>query len=201
MIDPYFAAAYRKFVGPSATSDHDGLYDFANDGLGRLAYAAWTNNLRLASRELSVRRRQFARTIQSDGYIRNNSFRGVRALWYHTYGLDPALSYALVARSWGMDLFRDPQVGPRLRAAVEKSALGITDYAAFRRAGNRGDSYSLDPRDEEPFVHQLALNLYTIAAREFGIRLPRSARHFELVRYEDYSQTSGLSAACYYSSR
>ena len=150
---------------------------------------------------LNARRRDFLKYIEASGYIDQNSYRGVRGFWYHTYGLDPALSYALIAREWGVDYFRDPTLGPRLRAAIEKTALGITDYAAFRSVGNRGSDFSTDPNDAKAHVHQLALNLYPIAAREFGIQMPRDRRFEELSRLESYSQTSGMLAACYYSGR
>lgn len=201
IILPWFKAAYKRFVLPDINSDQDGIYDFGNNGLARLAYAALTGDKRLANREISARKRDFAKYIQASGYIRNNSYRGVRALWYHTYGLDPALSYALVAREWGQDFFRDPKLGPRFRAAIQKTALGVTDYAAFRSVGNRGDSYSTNPNDRIASVHQLALNLPLIAKREFGIALPLDSRYRRLSRLEAYSSTSGLLASCYYSGR
>ncbi|MFY0691757.1 MAG: alginate lyase family protein [Paracoccaceae bacterium] len=201
VILPWFKAAYKKFVVPELKSDSDGIYDFANSGLTQLAYAALTGDKRLAKRELSKRKKDFTKVIQKSGYLRNNSYRGVRALWYHTYGLDPALSYALVAREWGQDFFRDPKLGPRLRAAVDKTALGVTNYAAFRSVGNRGESYSTDPRDRIASIHQFALNLPLIAKREFGINLPLDGRYRQLSRLESYSSTSGLMASCYYSGR
>ena len=198
---PWFKQGYNKFVLPEVTSDQAGLYDFANMGLARLAYAALSNDMALAKRELSARRSDILKRIEPSGYIDENSSRGVRGFWYHTYGLDPALSYALVAREWGVDYFRDPAVGPKLAAAVSKTALGIADYQAFRAAGNRGSSYSTNPADTRDFVHQFALNLYQISAREFGVRLPPSPMHQRLLKFEPYSQISGLSARCFYSGR
>ena len=200
-ILPWFKAAFKKFVLPEIKSNQDGIYDFANNGLAQLAYAALTGDKRLANREISTRKREFAKFIQTSGYIRNNSYRGVRALWYHTYGLDPALSYALVAREWGQDFFRDPKLGPRFRAAIQKTTLGVTDYAAFRSVGNRGDSYSTNPNDRIASIHQFALNLPLIAKREFGITMPLDSRYRRLSRLEAYSSTSGLLASCYYSGR
>ncbi|KAJ54532.1 hypothetical protein ACMU_17645 [Actibacterium mucosum KCTC 23349] len=201
IILPWFKAAHKKFVLPEVNAKSDGIYDFANNGLTQWAYAALTGDKRLAMRELAARKREFTKVIQTSGYIKDNSCRGVRALWYHTYGLDPALSYALVAREWGVDMFRDAKLGPRLQAAVQKTALGVTDYAAFRSVGNRGDSYSTNPKDAQKHIHQLALNLPLIAKREFGITLPSDRRYLELRRYEAYSSTSGLLASCYYSGR
>jgi hypothetical protein len=199
-ILPWFKAGYKKFMLPATKINSDGIYDFANLGLAQLAYAALTNNKGLARRELSTRKRDLTRRIQTSGYIRNNSYRGVRALWYHTYGLDPALSYALVAREWGEDFFNDPTLGPRFKAAIGKTALGVNDYTAFRSVGNRGSSYSTNPDDEIASIHQFALNLPLIAKREFGISLPLDNRYKHLRKYESYSSTSGMMASCYYSS-
>lgn len=200
-LTPWLTRGYRQFVEPDLRSDQEGIYDFANMGLARLAFAAVTNDMGLAQRELSERRRDFINRIEPSGYIDQNSYRGVRGLWYHTYGLDPALSYALIAREWGVDYFAAPVLGPRLRAAVQRTALGITDYAAFSSIGTRGTAFSTDPRDERAFVHQFALNIYPIAAREFGVQLPNSPRHRELSRLEQYSTISGMLARCYYSGR
>ena len=201
VLIPWFDQGYRKFVAPELATDQGGIYDFANMGLARLAYAALKKDMGLAQRELSARRSDLLKHIEASGYINENSYRGVRGFWYHTYGLDPALSYALVAREWGVNYFTDPGLGPRLAAAVQKTELGIRDHAAFRAVGNRGSSFSTDPADTRDFVHQFALNLYPIAAREFGIRLPPSPMHQRLSRLERYSTISGLSARCYYSSR
>lgn len=197
VIQPWFQQGYQKFVLPEVQSDQGGLYDFANMGLARLAFAAVSNDMGLAKRELSARRNDFLKHLEPSGYIDENSYRGVRGFWYHTYGLDPALSYALVAREWGVDYFRDPAVGPKLAAAVEKTVLGVNDYQAFRSVGNRGSAYSTNPADTRDFVHQYALNLSQISAREFGIRIPSSPLHERLSRSERYSQISGLSARCY----
>ena len=201
VLIPWLTRGYRNFVLPDLESDQDGIYDFANMGTARLAFAAVTNDMRLAQREMSERRRDFIRRISSDGYIDENSYRGVRGFWYHTYGLDPALSYALIAREWGVDYFRDPTLGPRLAAAVQKTSLGISDYEAFSAIGTRGSAFSSDPADTRAFVHQFALNLYPIAAREFGVQLPNSPMHTQLSRLEGYSTISGMMARCYYSGR
>lgn len=200
-ILPWLKTGYRKFVLPEVSSDQDGIYDFANNGMAQLAYAALAGDKALARRELSTRKKQFNKAFQTSGYIRNNSYRGVRALWYHTYGLDPALSYALVAREWGQDFFKDAQLGPKLKAAVQKTALGVIDYTAFRSVGNRGNSFSTNEKDSKAHIHQYALNIPLISKKEFGFNLPLDSRYKKLRKLESYSQTSGLIAKCYYSGK
>lgn len=198
---PWFKAAYRDFVNPEAMRDQGGIYDFANMGMARLAFAAITDDGNLARRELNQRKRDFARRISRSGLINENSYRGVRAFWYHTYGLDPALTYGLLARAWGVEFLHDSRLGPKLKAAVQQTELGIRNYEAFRSAGNRGSAYSNDPADTRDFVHQFALNIYVIARAEYGIQLPRSARHDQLKRGESFTKSSGFMAICFYSSK
>lgn len=201
LLTPWFKVAYRNFVEPEVRRDQAGIYDFANMGMARLAFAAITGDEGLARRELRQRKRDLSRRISKQGYIDENSYRGVRALWYHTYGLDPALTYGLLARAWGEEFLRKGQLGAKLQAAVKMTALGIQNYPAFRAVGNRGGAYSTDPADSRAFVHQFALNLYTIARAEYGIRLSRSPKHDQLKRHERFTKTSGFLATCFYSSR
>lgn len=201
IIVPWLERGYNTFIAPELATDQNGIYDFANYGMARLALAAVTDNMALASREITARRRDFLAHIESSGYIDENSYRGERAFWYHTTGVDPALSYAIIAREWGVDFFRDPTLGPRLRAAVGKTVLGTRDYDAFRSVGNRGDAFTADPRDRIADVSQFALNLIPIAAREYGVQITPGARFRNLSSMESYTQTSGFSARCYYSGR
>jgi len=201
VLIPWFDQAYQRFVRDAVEMDQEGIYDLGNMGMARLAYAALKNDMRLADREFRERRAEFINRIEPSGYIDRNSYRGVRGFWYHTYGLDVALSYALVAREWGYDYFADENLGPRLRAAVDKTTLGINDLRAFRSVGNRGDNITTNPADEKPHVFQLSLNLYQISEREFGVRLPPDRRYQEIARFEQYPAIWGMAASCYYSGR
>ncbi|WP_224825400.1 alginate lyase family protein [Cognatishimia sp. MH4019] len=201
VLMPWFDRAYRRFVVDAVEMDQEGIYDLGNMGMARLAYAALTNDMRLADRELRTRRAEFIRRFETSGYIYRNSYRGVRGFWYHTYGVDVALSYALVAREWGYDFFADETLGPRFRAAVDKTTLGINDLQAFRSVGNRGNNITTNPADARPHVMQLALNLYEISEREFGVRLPPDRRYQQIARFEQYPAISGMAASCYYSGR
>ena len=69
--------------------------------LGYLIYSNWTNNKRLAAKEINFRFKAMDRLFYEDGYINNNSFRGLRGQWYHSYGVDIALGYIYIAELWG----------------------------------------------------------------------------------------------------
>jgi hypothetical protein len=201
-LDGYFDAGYRRFIAPLARNGarSDGLYEFADYGLGVLAYARWTRDPRLAASELRARRSSFLSKIAPDGMIDNNSFRGFRGYWYHTLGAEAALGYALVARSFGRDFFADPSLGPRLRNLAAQTVRGA-DPAVFAALPPRGDNAARNPGDAIPHMHQFAVNLPRIIRTEFGFEVPTAGRYRELSSSETISRLIGFDARCYFASR
>ena len=63
------------------------FYQFANGGMTTLTYAAWIGNKKLAAKEINFRFKEISKLFFDDGYINNNSFRGSRAQWYHSLGV------------------------------------------------------------------------------------------------------------------
>ena len=93
---------YKKFLKPFEFKKQDAeIYQMANGGASTLVYASWTNNKKLAAKEINFRFKEFDKLIYDDGYINNNSFRGYRGQWYHSYGLNITLGYVYVAELWG----------------------------------------------------------------------------------------------------
>ena len=43
--------------------------------------------------------------MYEDGYIHNNSFRGVRDVWYHSQGVNNLLGLYAIAELWGYKEF------------------------------------------------------------------------------------------------
>ena len=76
----------------------------ANGGLSTLVYASWTNNKKLAAKEINHTFNEIDRLFYKDGYINDNSFRGGRGQWYHSYGVDIALGYVYIAKLWGAEV-------------------------------------------------------------------------------------------------
>ena len=102
----------------------------ANGGIGRLAYAHWTNDIQLAKDEFKKRFNQIDRLTLKDGYYNNNSFRGVRALWYHSMGLDNVLGYIAIAKAWNVEVPEIVLNKAKLSAKVNN--LGIDNYKGFK---------------------------------------------------------------------
>lgn len=202
IFDDYFRQGFRKFIAPLARNGRqaDGLYEFADYGIGVLAYARWTGDASLAQSEIRARRASFLRKIEPEGLIDNNSYRGYRGYWVHTLGAEAALGYALIARRFGVDLFADRALGPRLRNMALQTARG-SDPAVFLALPARGENAIRDPQDAIPHMHQFAVNLPRIIRTEFGIDVPTAARYRQLAGSETISRFIGFDARCYYASR
>ena len=203
ILERYFSKTYRKCTKPLANSQikYDGFYEFGGHGLGILAYANWTRDTSLAKRAIGKMRKKILKVITRKGYIDNNSYRGVRAYWYHTLGADSIYGYAAVARAHGVDFFTDQRLGPKLRKLAEKSLEGAVDYEKFVSKGTRGKNHSKDPKDERRHMHQLAVSLPLFIREEFGIDVPTAPKYDRLSRREWLDRFVGLNSDCYYSSR
>lgn len=206
-VDAYIDRAYKRYIRPVAKQAAKGVgfYAFANARLGVLAYANWTGDARLAKSDIRKTGRIIAKLIDRKGYINNNSWRGVRAYWYHTLGADSMLGYAVVAREHGVDLFQDRKVGPDLAALAEATLEGTVDYDKFVSKGNKGTgfskNYSTNPHDARRHMHQMAVSLPDFVREEFGIEVPTAGKYDRLVRDESVDRFIGFNAACFYESR
>lgn len=206
VLDAYFKKLYRRLIAPMSAefTRSEGIYGMGGDfGFGVLAYARWTRDARLAAKELRTRRGAFSRKIGVDGMIANNSYRGYRGYWYHTLGAEMALSYALVARRFGVDFFNDRKLGPKLRSLAIRTVNGNNDYAAFlaQSLTKRRDNAIRSKADEIPHMHQMAVNLPAMLRQEYGWRVRPAAAYRSKGKEETISQFSGFNVDCYYGSR
>ena len=207
LLDEYIERSYRDYIRPVARmlEKGSGFYSFAHNRLGVLAYANWSGDARLAKKDIRATKKIISRRVNRKGYIDNNSYRGVRAYWYHTLGADNILAYAVVAREHGVDLFEDRKVGPKLKALADATLEGGLDLEKFNSKGFRGTkhskNYSTDPKDARPHMHQMAVSLPMFLIREFGIDVPTAPKYDRLVRRETVDRFVGFNAACYYASR
>ena len=79
IVDRYIKKMYDKFFKPFEMKPRGpGIYQMANGCASTLVYASWTNNKKLAAKEINFRFKEFDKLIYDDGYINNNSFRGYR---------------------------------------------------------------------------------------------------------------------------
>lgn len=174
IIDGYINNMYTKFIKPLAEQDVSrGIYQMANGGIGRLAYAHWTNDIQLAKDEFKKRFNQIDRLTLKDGYYNNNSFRGVRALWYHSMGLDNVLGYIAIARAWNVEVPEIVLNKAKLSAKVNN--LGIDNYKGFKarskpfNISNKNSSFKA--KHSRKHSHQFATGLDILMKNVIGIEM------------------------------
>ena len=110
IVNNYIKKMYKKFLKPIQFKKNDkGFYAMANGGLSTLVYASWTEDKKLAAKEINHTFKQIDKLFYDDGYINDNSFRGLRGQWYHSYGVDIALGYIYIAELWGANVPKNIQ--------------------------------------------------------------------------------------------
>ena len=139
IVNKYIKKMYKKFLKPVEFEKKDrGIYQMANGGASILIYASWTNNKKLAAKEINFRFKQFDKLIYEDGYINNNSFRGYRGQWYHSYGLNITLGYVYVAELWGAKI--PNKLKSKLVNSSKVANLAITDWEKFKSREYKGEN-------------------------------------------------------------
>ena len=136
-----------------------------------LVFANWTNDKKLAAKEFNFRFYQIDKLFYEDGYINNNSFRGYRGLWYHSYGLNSALGYVYLANLWGAEV--PNTVINKITKAAEVLNLGITDYESFssRKYDGEQKNNQYKKHNARKHTHQDALAIDTLMEMVTGIKL------------------------------
>ncbi len=180
IIDKYIKKMYKKFLKPIEFQEQEqGFYQMANGGMSILVYASWTNNKKLAAKEINHRFKEMDRLFYEDGYINNNSFRGTRAQWYHSYGLDIALGYVYIANLWGAEV--PETLFNKLVKASELVNLAITDYEAFRSRpfNEKNTNITEDPKLARKYTHEVAIALDTLMKIVTGVELEHDPEHLK----------------------
>ena len=122
----------------------------------RGAYAHWKKDSKIAQKEFRLGFKKIDEVWYKDGYINNNSFRGVRDIWYHTLALNSALGYVALAYQWG--IIPPRKVANKLTRSAFIHKLGIEDLSLYRKRkfdGYIGNSTS-DRKNAREHTHQQA---------------------------------------------
>jgi len=172
VVNKYIKKMYKKFLKPTELKSQDqGFYAMANGGTSILIYASWINNKILAAKEINFRFKEMDRLFFDDGYINNNSFRGYRGQWYHSYGLNIALGYIFIADLWGATVPK--KLHNKLVKASEVANLAITDWKKFKSRkfnGNNRNKIS-NKNNAIKHTHQMAIGLDTLMEIVTGVEL------------------------------
>ena len=172
IVNNYIKKMYKKFIMPTEfKSQEQGFYAMANGGTSILVYASWTDNKKLAAKEINFRFKEMNRLFYEDGYINNNSFRGYRAQWYHSYGLDIALGYVYIAELWGAEV--PTKLQNKLVKASKLVNLAITDWDKFKSRKYIGENPNAlnNPADAIKHTHQFAIAIDTLMLEVTNVEL------------------------------
>ena len=184
IVDQYIKKMYKKFLQPIESLENEqGFYQMANGGTSILVYASWTNNKKLAAKEINFRFKAMDRLFYEDGYINNNSFRGYRGQWYHSYGLDIALGYVYIADLWGAEV--PEKLHNKLVKASEVANLAITDWDKFKSRKYSGTQHNVieDPKNAIKHTHQMAIALDTLMKIVTGVELEHDPLYLQKRKY------------------
>ena len=172
IVNRYIIKMYEKFLKPiEFQEEQSGIYQMANGGTSVLVYSSWINDKNLAADEINFRFKEFNKLIFKDGYINNNSFRGYRAQWYHTYGLNIVLGYVYIADLWGAKIPR--KLKKKLINSSKVANLAIKDWDKFRKRKFDGKKSNVisDPLNAKKHTHQNAFGIDTLMEIVTGIKL------------------------------
>ena len=137
IIGNYLKSLYEKFSQPWQDNHGKrwkkqkqvGFYQMGYGSFSVLAYAAYTQDKNLAYKTFEETYNYIDKRLLEDGFIVNNSFRGVRGYWYHTLGLNNILGFVALAEEWNYPLIDDFKL--RISKAVDQMGLGARDINAY----------------------------------------------------------------------
>ena len=197
IVNKYIKKMHKKFIEPDAFYDEEqGFYAMGNGGIPNLAFANWSNDKKLAAKEFNFRFYQIDKLFYDDGYINNNSFRGYRGLWYHSYGLNSALGYLYLAKLWGAEI---PEiVMKKVTKASEVLNLGITDYEKYRSRKHDGDQKNnkYKKKNARMHTHQEALAIDTLMKMMTGVKHETDYVYLQKRRLKGIDDLVGFNANC-----
>ena len=185
IVNKYIKKMYKKFIQPTELQiQEQGFYAMANGGTSILVYASWTNNKKLAAKEINFRFKEMDRVFYEDGYINNNSFRGYRGQWYHSYGVNIALGYVYIADLWGAEVPK--KLHKKLIKASEVVNLAITDWDKFKsRKYTGGKIANFIPKDHAiKHTHQYALAIDTLMQIITDVELEHDPEYLGKRKYQ-----------------
>ena len=172
-MNRYIKKMYKKFLKPIQFRKNDkGFYAMANGGLSTLVYASWTNNKKLAAKEINHTFNEIDSLFYKDGYINDNSFRGLRGQWYHSYGVNIALGYVYIANLWGAKV--PEKVQNKLVNSAKVVNLAITDpekFAERKNPNGKARNRIKNKNSATPHTHQMAIAIDTLMEMVVGIKL------------------------------
>ena len=163
IIDKYIDTLYKKYIGPWTLSELGGPRGFiqmADGTISVLSYLAWKDKPEEVAKWIKKGIGKADRVVYDDGYIHNNSFRGVRDVWYHSQGVNNLLGLYAIAELWGYKRF-PAELKQRIDKTVDVLNLGLTDVKKYRERKDPSglQNFTKDQKHATHHVHQMAISL------------------------------------------
>ena len=139
--------------------------------------------------------------VYEDGYVNNNSFRGYRWQWYHSYALNSALWFVYVEKLWGADV--PVNIQKKLIKSSEVANLAILDWEKFKErkyTGGENLNKISDPKNAIKHSHQEAYSLSKLMELVTNIKLEKDIAYLYKMRenqgYNGLDRVVGFNANC-----
>ena len=166
IVDEYIDTLYKKYVKPLAIKamkldKHTrGFIQLADGTIGILSYLAWKDKPEEVAKWIQKGIAKADKVVYRDGYIHNNSFRGVRDVWYHSQGVNNLLGLYAIAELWGYKQF-PKELKQRIDKTVDILNLGLTDVKTYRKRKDPSgmQNHTKDKSHSAYHVHQMAISL------------------------------------------
>ena len=163
IIDKYIDTLYTKYIEPwtlSAGKSSVGFFQMADGTVSVLSYLAWKDKPEEASKWIKRGIKKANKVVYKDGYIHNNSFRGVKDVWYHSKGVNNLLGLYAMAELWGYKKF-PTKLKKKIDKTVDVLNLGLTDVKTYRKRKDpkQLQNHTKEQKDAAYHTHQMAISL------------------------------------------
>ena len=163
IIDKYIDTLYKKYIEPwtlSASGSSVGFFQMADGTISVLSYLAWKDKPEEAAKWIKRGIKKANKVVYKDGYIHNNSFRGVKDVWYHSKGVNNLLGLYAMAELWGYKKF-PKKLKKKIDKTVDVLNLGLTDVKTYRKRKDpkQLQNHTKEQKDAAYHTHQMAISL------------------------------------------
>jgi len=197
IIDDYIKKIYFNYIKLWTNQNHKyGFNEMGNGAIGSISYANWINDRDLGLSVFKNSFNQIDRLFLDDGYINNNSFRGVRAIFYHSLGLNSALGLIALSNAWDIDV--PEKILNKIKKSAEILNLGLTDYKKFKSRqffGYKANS-SLNPKYIRKNTHPNAISIDFLMSKYLDVNLTNDYEWFKSKQKNHNDLIIGFDANC-----
>lgn len=161
---------FSRYVEPLVDDldQGNGINEFMGYRMSLLLRAIWTGDARAFRRNADAGIRRINRYVDQNGRIDNSSYRGVRAVFYHSLGVDAMLGFGELLESQGIPFYSRSDIGPKVRASYSLALAAARDYHVLEDLGPRGRNVVMDEKDARRRLHPLSTSITWIGAQRYS---------------------------------